>query len=231
VIVVPAEASAPTTPAATVLPVAVPETGYASEVPPPLPAASLPAAPPPLPPPKRIDGDNPPRRSRYDDTDDEDDLDGLSIRRRPSRRSRSIGMSVTSMILGIAGVALIIAAVLLSVFATAAVGPAGCCVGFLGGYAALGISTILGIMATIFGFIGVRQGGPGYAWTGIITGIIGVLIAVVLFVLTMLGAMMAMGVGAAAAAAQQQQLQQQQRQMQQQRFPNQPIPPPPVRRR
>jgi predicted Zn finger-like uncharacterized protein len=196
-----------------------PSTGYASQVPPPLPPAAPSAS---------------KAGARYDDFDEEpgrgydrDDNEDWSIRRRRIRKAPSAGLSIAAMILGVTGLFLLIVSVVASVFITAAAGPAGCCVSFLGGYVALAITGILGLLGVILGFTGMRQGGRGYAWAGVGTGSATILAVLVCLLLTFLGVIAAVGIGAAGAAAaaqQQQQLQQQQ----QRRFvpPAQPAPPP-----
>ena len=87
------------------VPPPVPATAYASEIPPPLPAPE----PPPVPrAPRGYDADDEPRRRRYNDDDDDDDL---SIRR-PRRRSTSKAMAISAMCLGVSGLLLSAAGVL-----------------------------------------------------------------------------------------------------------------------
>jgi hypothetical protein len=106
----------------------------------------------------------PSRRRNYDEDDDRDDD-------RPRRRDGEggQGMAITSMVLGIAGIAVCLV---------------GCCCfpgGSLGG-------TLLGAVAVILGFVARAQGSrSGMGLTGIINGFVAVVLGVVLFILVMLG--------------------------------------------
>jgi hypothetical protein len=163
-------------PAATVEPPA-PETGYASEIQPP-----FPSPPPPVPKSSRhydVVDDEPPRR-RYEDEEDDDD-DWRSIRR--PRRRQSIAMSMAAMVLGISGLVVFVASIAVTIGFTAVAGPGGCCCSFFGGYGALVICAILGILGVVFGFIGIGQGGRGFGWAGIITSITTLVLGAAFFAL------------------------------------------------
>jgi predicted Zn finger-like uncharacterized protein len=191
------------------------ETGYASQIP----ASLPPASPPPLARPSRRDDrddrdHDPP--SRYDDNDRDFDAD---IRlRAPRRRSQSIALSVTGMVLGLASLLLVVATIAVSAALPAAIGGADvCCFSFLGGYSGLAISGLLGLLGAIFSFVGMGQGGLAYAWTGAIASILTIVVVVVLVVLTIIfGLVIFMAIAALVGAAAQQ---------------PPPGPAPPVRRR
>jgi hypothetical protein len=115
------------------------------------------------------DDDEPPRtRSRYDEDEDDDeedeekDLDDdFDVRRR--RRPAGVnGLAMTSMITGI------VAAVSV---------PGSCC---CGGF--WFIALVCAILAIVFGFLGKTPGSESYAWTGIICGIVTLVLLVVALV-------------------------------------------------
>jgi hypothetical protein len=169
----------------------------------------MPSNPPPVPvskSPARYDDedDEPLPRRRYEDDDDDDDLH-RSIRR-PPRRRESSGLSLTAMILGITGLLFLVGSIAVVFLGLAAAGaaqnPGACCCGFIGSWGGLLVSGILGLLGTILGFVGLSRGAPGFAWTGICTGIATVLGIILYLVLTVV--LMMLGVAAIGAAAQQQ---------------------------
>jgi hypothetical protein len=119
------------------------------------------------------DDDRRPKRGRRDNDDDDDDLD---VRRRGRRRDRADqpsavnGLAMTSMILG-------------NISAVTLFGS--CCCGLFSA-----ISLVCGIMAIIFGFMGKTPGSEAYAWTGIATGGVAVLLALatIVFFIVVVGA-------------------------------------------
>ncbi len=181
----PADAPPPAPEVTEIPPSPEPEGAYAAEVPPPPPP---PTGPPPVPrASRRVDDDydDEPRRRRDEDdepqrVDDEDD--DLSIRRR--RPAKSSGMALTGMILGIAGLVVTLLSIVGSIFATGATG--GCCCFLLGGYAGFAVSGILGVLGIIFGFIGLGHSGRGFAWTGIVTGGVNLVLILAYVVLSIL---------------------------------------------
>lgn len=175
----------------------LPPTAYASEIPPPLPPE------PPVVPrtPRGYDEDDGLRR-RYDDDDFDDD--DLSIRR--PRRVGGKGMAISGMVLGLAGLLLAGGGVLVIVGGASFGQPDLCCYGCVGGSTGIAISGLLGVLGIVFGSIGQSQSGRGFAWAGIITGGLALLLVlayVVLIILAMFGFIVV--VGAAANAMQQQQ--------------------------
>jgi predicted Zn finger-like uncharacterized protein len=146
--------------------------------------------PPPVSKPRRRDMDDPEdeyeddvsrRRDRDDDDDeprrrDRDDLDILRAKK------PSIGLSLTSMILGIA-------AIVITLLSTVAGGLLGllCPCGFIGGYVGVGISGILAVVSLALGFFGLSKGGKGFAITGLITSGLSVLLILLYVVLSLLG--------------------------------------------
>jgi len=197
-------------------PLADPQTAFGSTAPPPIPSS---------PPPvlrasrrddedrtaRRRDEDDTPSRSRRDDDeddeprrgrrDDRDDRDGLNIRR-PARQP-SIGMSLTAMIVGITGVVV----TLISAFGGAlmALMCAGvmCPCGIYSGYIGFIVSGILGILGVVFGVVGLKHGGVGFAWTGIITGAVNLVIILLYVVVTVFFGVVLVGMVGAAANHQQ----------------------------
>lgn len=192
-----------------------PETGMMAEAPPPEvageeAAGGYSAAPPPLPsassrntyeddrrPRQRDDDyDEGPRRRRDDDDEYDDeprrrDRRDVDILRRPP----SIGLSLTSMILGIT-------AMVITLASTIAGGLFGliCPCGFIGGYIGIGLSGILALVSLPLGFVGLNKGGKGFAVTGLITSGLSVLLIVLYVILSLLG----IGLFAAFIAANQQ---------------------------
>jgi hypothetical protein len=121
------------------------------------------------------DDRRPKKRGRRDDDDDDDD--DLDVRRRRGRRrdyadqpSAVNGLAMTSMILGI-------------ISAVSLLGS--CCCGLFSA-----VSLLCGIMAIIFGFMGKSPGSEAYAWTGIISGGVAVLLslAALIFFILVVGA-------------------------------------------
>jgi predicted Zn finger-like uncharacterized protein len=169
----------PEVPVAEVHPFPPEPTGYASApLPPP-----LPSGPPPVPKASRREQE-PPRGSRYDDEDDDYDNrpsgrgdDDLNIRRRG--RPPSIAMSLTSMIVGIAGLLVSLGITGVSTFFAI-----GCPCLFYGGYVGVGIGGLLAILALVFGFVGLYQGGRWYAITGLITGGLNIIVILLYIVAT-----------------------------------------------
>jgi hypothetical protein len=132
------------------------------------------------------------RRKRYDDDVDDDDRrhDDLNVRKK--KPEESIGLSVTSLVLGIVGIVLFIS-----------VGGSATCGGFVlacccplgplaGAFTGVTVSAIPAILATIFGYMGKDKGGRGMAMTGMILGIVTLALAVILVVV--LGVMSLLGV-------------------------------------
>jgi hypothetical protein len=149
-------------------------TAYAADIPPP-----LPPEPPPVPKVSRRadrdDEDDAPRRRRYHDEDEDDDL---NIRR--PRRKQETGMALTAMILGISGLVVTLGSITVGIGFT--FGTGGCCCFIFGGYAGLAVGGILAIVSGVFAFIGLNHGGRGFAWAGMITSIVN-LVLIVLYVI------------------------------------------------
>jgi predicted Zn finger-like uncharacterized protein len=128
---------------------------------------------PPLPKSKSARDEDEIEDEEYDEQEEEDDDD------RPSRKKlkklkkgpQSIGLSLTSMILGICGV----------VFGTG-----GCCVPCLGIWTSP-LPFLLGAGAIITGIFGLKKGGTGFAITGLVTGGVGLLEALVAIALFIFG--------------------------------------------
>jgi predicted Zn finger-like uncharacterized protein len=109
------------------------------------------------------------RRRKYDDEDDEDvDLD---VRKRGGqRRSEPVnGMAMTSMVMGIISVTI--------------VGISCCCCGIYGPIVGGPVGGITSITAIILGFMGKKPGSEGFAWSGIICGIVTLILIAVMIVL------------------------------------------------
>jgi len=118
---------------------------------------------------------------------DEDDLDDEQRRRSSGemdilRRQPSIGLSLTSMILGIASI-------LITLASTIGGGLFGlfCPCGFIGGYLGVGLSGILALVSLPLGFVGMNKGGKGFAITGLATSGISVVLILLYVVLSILG--------------------------------------------
>jgi hypothetical protein len=107
--------------------------------------------------PSRLRGeeDDRPSRRRRDEEDYEDDYDDRPRRRRPATGPHP--MAITSMIMGIGSLLLSFVSLV-------------CCVGF--------VSAPLAVVAVVLGIIGMKPGSKGYAITGIITGGLSILMAV-----------------------------------------------------
>jgi hypothetical protein len=124
------------------------------------------------------------------------DRDDLSIFRTPKQ---STGLSLTAMILGIAGLVVTLASIVVGAFMGAMCAAALCPCGAFSGYAGFAISGIAGVLGMVFGFIGLGKGGKGFAMTGIITGGVNLLLILAYVAITLiLGAGFLALVGAAA---------------------------------
>jgi predicted Zn finger-like uncharacterized protein len=103
------------------------------------------------------------QRRKYDedDEDDEDD-DDLDVRKRRGRSQPVNGLAMTSMIMGIISVV------------SGLPGWTGCCCGTF-----TAIAGITGIVAVILGYMGKSPGSEAYAITGIISGFVGIGLALI----------------------------------------------------
>jgi hypothetical protein len=104
------------------------------------------------------------------------------------------------MILGISGLVVSIGSVGGGLLLSTA-----CCCGAFSTYIGFGISGILGILGIVFGFIGLKRGGKGLAWTGIATGGVNLVLILVYVILTVVLGLALFGLGAAIIANQPQQ--------------------------
>lgn len=100
------------------------------------------------------DDDDRPRRRRRRNDDDYDDAPRID-----RGGDESIGLSVTSMVLGIVSVAIF-------------------CIWFL--------SVPLAILAIIFGAVGASKGGKGMAIAGMVCGMVAIVILLIFFLVAML---------------------------------------------
>lgn len=130
--------------------------------------------------------------SRYDDDDDigrssrrrdrgDDDAAGEADRfGEVPIEQESIGLSVTSMVLGIVSLVIMI---VFGFGATCIGGILFCCCPLApsaGAFIAAGIAAIPAILAIILGYIGMGQGGRGYAITGMVLGGVTLLLGIAL---------------------------------------------------
>jgi len=127
------------------------------------------------------DDDEPPKkkRRRDDEVDDDDHRSSLDVR----QPSDSIGYSVTSMILGVSGLLL----VLVFGFGASCVGLCCCPLAPVAGALTGGVaSAVVAVLALIFGYLGMQQGGKSFAIAGLIMGGVTLLLAIALVALTLI---------------------------------------------
>jgi hypothetical protein len=119
------------------------------------------------PPPIKSENDEEAKPSRRRWEDEEDDQEDLDIRRPGGLpREQVNGMAMTGMIMGIVAVSSLFVPI--------------CCCGLLGSGM---LSTITGVLALIFGFLGRVPGSESHALTGIICGAVAVVLGVLEIVL------------------------------------------------
>ena len=134
------------------------------------------------------DEPKPPKKRGRNNNDDDDEIDRSSVRR-PVRAQGGSGLAITSMVLGLAALAIFVIG--------------GCCLGSITAgitsFVACPLAGIFAAVSIVLGFMGNTPGNGGFAWTGIICSFVVLgflLLSLILFLIFGLAMIGVAGAGA-----------------------------------